>query len=242
MNVGFERIAPAPTYTAGTSRVALLGREWTDRAVVVEAFKAALKSDLRTLQKGRCCFCRRILFDDYATHLEHFIEKAQYAQYTFEIQNLALSCGTCNIQKNAQSRSLLAYLRMRANRGGKAIGARCQTLVSELPPGSPLPLTAASYRWVHPYFDDYSDNIRIERGWIFVGRTVKGVRTIRGVRLNALALVERRALVERLESRDGRLAMLVGAMAELNQHRATEVAAAVARVLRRRRVGAPSSP
>lgn len=235
MNVGFERIAPAPTYVIGTSRAALLGREWGDQSVVVETFKATLKSELRALQKGRCCFCRRVLFDDYATHLEHFVEKAQYAQYTFEVQNLALSCGTCNIQKNAQNRSLLAYLKARAKRGGKAVTPRCQTLTNELSPGTPFPLTAASYRWVHPYFDDYSNNILIERGWIFVGKTVKGVRTIRGVRLNALALVERRALMERLESRGGRLAMLVGAIAELNQHRATEVGTALAKVLRRRR-------
>jgi len=235
MNIGFERIFPTPQYPAGTSLALLNGRNWPDQAGVVEQFKTTIKVELRSLQKGRCCFCRRVLFDDYATHIEHFVEKAQYPHFTFEIVNLALSCGTCNIQKNSRNRSFTASLRKRAKREGKVPIPRCQTLEQELALGTPLPTLSASYRWVHPHIDTYSLNISVEKGWVFVGKTPKGLRTIRGVNLNALALIEQRALIERLDARGGKLSMLVGAIAELNQHRAAEVGAAIAKALRRRR-------
>lgn len=235
MNIGFERIFPTPQYPPGTSYALLSGRDWSDQSAVVEQFKTTIKVELRSLQKARCCFCRRMLFDDYATHIEHFVEKAQYSQFTFDVLNLALSCGTCNIQKNARNRSFAASLKKRAKREGKVPILRCQTLEQELALGMPLPTLSDSYRWVHPHIDTYSLNISIQKGWIFVGKTLKGLRTIRGVNLNALALIERRALTERLEARGGKLSMLVGAIAELNQHRAAEVGAAIAKALRRRR-------
>ncbi len=235
MNIGFERIYPTPPYPPGTTAATFVGRKWDEQLTVVADFKISIKTALRRVQMGRCSFCRRVLFDDYATHIEHFVEKAEYGAYAFEIQNLALCCGTCNGQKNGRNRTLTASLKKRAERHGTVPQKRCPTLVQELLPGTPLPNTAASYRWVHPHIDIYSLNIKIEKGWIFVGKTLKGTRTIRGVNLNALSLIEQRALSERLGSRGGKLSMLVGAMAELSQHRASEVASAIAKVLRRRR-------
>ena len=92
-----------------------------------------------------------------------------------------------------------------------------------------------SYRWVHPHADRYSEHIEIERGWVFHGKTRKGKRTIRAVDLNALAVIEQRALSERLRSRKSRLSLAVAALAELNQHRARRIAGAIAAELRRRR-------
>lgn len=235
MKIGFERISPTPPYPPGVTAATFVGREWADQVKVVSDFKTSIKAALRIVQMGRCSFCRRVLFDDYATHIEHFVEKAQYGAYAFEVQNLALSCGTCNIQKNASNRSLTASLKRRAERHGTVPEKRCPSLVLELLPGALLPSTPADYRWVHPHLDTYSLNIKIEKGWIFVGKTLKGTRTIRGVNLNALSLIEQRALQERLGSRGGKLSMLVGAMAELSQHKASEVASAVTKVLRRRR-------
>jgi uncharacterized protein (TIGR02646 family) len=235
MNIGFENIVTAPAYPPGVSASHLAGLDWGSQALVVLQFKTAIKRDLREAQVGRCCYCRRVLFDDIATHIEHFIEKAQYAEFTFEIQNLALSCGTCNTQKNGRNKSLAALLKKRADREGKVLRPRCQTLCRDFAPGSPLPSDSLSYRWVHPHFDRYSVNIQISKGWVFVGKTFKGTRTIRGANLNALALIERRALSERLTTRGGMLSLLVGLIAELDRHRAREVAVAVVKVLRRRR-------
>lgn len=235
IDIGFERIDPSPTYPPGSSLAQLSAYSWDSNAGVVVGFKRAIKGLLRDAQHGRCCYCRRLLSDDIATHIEHFVDKAQYASFTFEIRNLALSCGTCNTQKNGSNRTLISLLKRRAERAGIARSPRCSTLAFELPPGSALPDQPASYRWVHPHLDEYSVNIAIMRGWIFSGKTRKGRRTVRGTNLNALSEIERRALFERLATRGGRLSLLVASIAELDRHRAMEVADAVAKVLRRRR-------
>jgi len=235
MNIGFEKIIPTPQYPQGIQATHLAGLDWSSKANVVVQFKAAIKQDLRTAQNGRCSYCRRLLFDDIATHIEHFVEKSQYNEYAFEIQNLSLSCGTCNTQKNGYNNTFNSWLKKRAKRAGRDLQSRCPTLLYEPAAGSALPSTSQDYRWVHPHLDNYSQNIRIERGWVFVGSTLKGTRTIRSVKLNALAKIEQRALSERLATRGGMLSTLVGAMAELNRHKAREVAATVVKVLQRRR-------
>ena len=235
MNIGFDKISPTPQYPYGIDAALLSSCDWSSKAGVVLRFKAALKADLRTAQMGRCCYCRRLLFDDISTHIEHFVEKAYYPLFTFEIKNLALWCGTCNTQKNGKHKSLTSLIKKRAERHGKAPSPRCPTLAQELAPNAPLPSDPQHYRWVHPHLDKYSDNIQLRKGWVFVGKTHKGSRTIRGVNLNALVQIERRALFERLATRGGMLSIAVGVIAELEQHEAKEVAAVVATVLRQRR-------
>lgn len=233
MNIGFERIDPTPTYPVGTSLAELSHYTWESRAAMVIAFKTGLKSTLRSSQKARCCYCRRPLAsDDYAAHLEHFIEKAEHPNFTFEVCNIGLSCGTCNSRKNGYYLRRSARLKRRYANGQVP---RCPTLAFDVVPGETLPINSASYRWVHPHFDTYTQNIGVEKSWVFVGRTRKGVRTIKALKMNALALIEQRALEERFELRGGRLAFLAGAMLELEYYRASEVAAAIARVIRRRR-------
>lgn len=235
MNIGFERIAPTPAYPAGTSAAALSGHQWTSNANVVNLFKDGLKVSLRVAQLGRCCFCRRLLYHDYASHLEHFVDKDGYGNYTFEILNLALACGTCNIKKNGNFSSWARKFRDLAKKSGTPVVTRCPVLAVQLVAGAPYPTNPAAFRWVNPHVHNYSDHIEIHRGWVFRGKTREGARTIRGVKLNEVGEVERRALSERLEMRGGKLSMLVGAMSELSQHRAGDVGRAVAAVLRRRR-------
>lgn len=235
MDVGFDKIEPTPPYPPGTDSVQLATHGWDSKVGAVVAFKKSVKKLLREAQLGRCCYCRRLMSDDIATHIEHFIEKAQYPQFAFEIRNLALSCGTCNTQKNGTNRALTALLKRRADREGKVPPERSATLGIPLGQGVAFPGDAQSYRWVHPHLDNYSANIELRKGWIFAGISRKGHRTIQGVRLNALSAVERRALMERLAMRGGRLSTLIASLAELEHHRAKEVAEAVVKVLRRRR-------
>lgn len=235
IDAGFERIYPIPVLPADIVVADLLGLDWGSGVKVVSAFKDSLKPLLRTAQKGRCSLCRRLLYDDYAAHLEHFIEKAIYGDYTFEVRNLSLSCGTCNSKKNGYNRTLNSLIKRRADRKKLAVDKHCPVLAVRIAANTPLPDSPASYRWVHPYFDRYSDNIEIRKGWIFIGKSRKGIRTIRSVKLNALAQIERRALVERLETRPGRLSMLLGATAELNNHRAGHILQLVTKKLWQRR-------
>lgn len=241
MNIGFERITPTPGFPAGTSAAALSGLSWASKANVVKAFKSGLKTSLRNAQLGRCCFCRRLLYHDYASHLEHFLDKDGYGDYTFEILNLALPCGTCNLKKNGHFSSLSKKLRDWAQKNGTPIVVRCPVLTVQLHAGAPYPTTPAAFRWVNPYVHNFSDHIEIRRGWVFHGKTREGARTIRGVKLNEVGEVEKRALFERLEMRGGRLSMLVGAISELNQHRARDVGSAIAAALRRRRQAAAAN-
>ncbi len=232
MNIGFERINPVPGYPAGTTQTLLNGLPWNSRTQVVTSFKFGIKATLRTSQRGRCCFCRRRLYDDYATHLEHFVDQATHGDYRFEIRNLALSCGTCNVKKNGYFSAWSARYR-RLTRS--ALLTRSPVLAIQLNAGVQFPINATDFRWVNPYVHNYSDHIVLSRGWVFTGCSPIGRRTVRGLRLNELAEVERRALAERLEMRGGRLSMLVAALAELDQHRASDVARAAATVISRRR-------
>jgi len=235
MNVGFERIYPTPPYPATASAAALAGLKWDSSPNVVKEFKEYLKPALRKVQRGRCCFCRRLLYDDYATHIEHFVDKDQYPHFTFEILNLALACGTCNSRKNGYFSSMKAKRKRESRRSGLAFTPRCPVLASELPVGSPFPNNAEAFRWVSPHVDNFSSHIELLKGWIFLGKTRKGIRTIRGIGLNDVGKIEQRALSERLEMRGGTLSVLVGAIPELSHHRAKDVAAAVGKAITRRR-------
>jgi hypothetical protein len=232
MNVGFERIHPVPGYPTGTTAALLYGLPWNSGRQVVTTFKRELKIALRASQMGRCCFCRRLLYDDYAVHLEHFVDQASHADHRFEIRNLALSCGTCNARKNGYfSTWSTRYRRLTKNHAT----TQTPTLKFQLNAGAPFPSASGDFRWVNPYVHHYSAHIQLVHGWVFTGRTLEGRRTVRGLRLNELADIERRALTERLEMRGGRLSTLVATLPEFNQHRARDIARAVAVVLARRR-------
>lgn len=241
MNIGFERIFPTPCYPAGTTAAALVGLPWESKANTATAFRAGLKIALRTAQLGRCCFCRRQLYDDYATHLEHFVDKATFPQFRYEIRNLALSCGTCNIRKNAYFSTWDRRYRFITRKFVGPVPARCPALSIALKSGDAFPVAPESFSWVSPHFHEYSQHIMLARGWIFEGQSPEGRRTIRSLKLNDVGQIERRALTERLEARGGALSMLVGAISLLDQHRANDVKDAVIKVIRRRREAAKAS-
>ena len=236
MNIGFERIAPTPKHPAGPiAAPALAGLTWESKANVAITFRASLKIALRTAQLGRCCFCRRQLYDDYATHLEHFVDKAKFPQFCYEIRNLALSCGTCNIRKNAYFSTWdRRYRFITRNFVGPALG-RCPVLNAVIMTGDTYPSKPSSFRWVNPHLHNFSQHILLSRGWVFKGRTTEGRRTIRSLKLNDVGQIERRALTERLEARGGTLSMLVGAISVMDQHRANDIKDAIVKVIRRRR-------
>lgn len=235
MNIGFERITPVPDYPDGTSAATLSGLPWNSRTNRVNIFKENIKTALRKAQFGRCCFCRRLMYHDYATHIEHFVDKDGYPAYTFEIRNLALSCGTCNINKNGYFSTWGKRFSNRYTVPGVPSTAYCPVLRNQIFGNANFPTNSAEFRWVNPYVHNYSEHIEIKKGWFFHGMTSEGKRTIRGVKLNDVGVVEKRALTERLETRGGRLSMLVGALGELEQHRARDVVEVVVAAIKRRR-------
>jgi uncharacterized protein (TIGR02646 family) len=233
MNIGFERIAPTPLYAEGVDINTFSGLSWTSRAAVVTHFKSTLKTELRRVQAGLCCYCRRPLpSDDLVTHLEHFVEKAAHPGFTFEIRNLALSCATCNSKKNASFSLLCGKLSRRASaRAGVPTEIkRCPVLAT-----STVPVAinnSQDYRWVHPHLDNLSDHLTIAKGYIFRQRTLKGHRTIKGMDLNSLGRLEHRAAVERLSNRQGVVSLAFGIAAQLEYNTAPQVFSMVAAVVR----------
>lgn len=218
----FERITPTPDYPQGTSNDLLQSKKWSSQTAVVKAFKDGLKSTLRKAQQGLCCYCRRQLYDDYAVHIEHFVDKDKYPAYTFEIKNLALSCGTCNINKNGRFNSI----RARYNTLFRSIGPRLPivpTVKGWLHPSAPFPGSAAAFRWVSPHFHDYSQHISKD-SFVFLGLSPEGWRTIRGCRLNDLAKVEERVFKERLNRRaNGEYSELMADLDKLGEQEMVEI-------------------
>lgn len=235
MNIGFERIVPTPAYPVGTSAAKLKGKLWSSQAKVAKNFRDGLKISLRAAQGGLCCYCRRYLYDDYAVHIEHFVDKDSYPGYSYEIRNLALSCGTCNIKKNGYFSSLQA--RHRSLFFGY-VGPRLPTVPTvkgRLPPSSPFPTQGSAFRWVSPHYHDYSQHIELVSTWVFRGVSAEGWRTIRGCKLNDLAKVEMRAYTERLHRQSGGLSDLVTDIESLSQEQATQALDNLASEIRRLR-------
>ena len=233
----FQKIHPIPDHAHGVTAAALTQYSWGDKAAVVTKFKRKLKVDLRRLQLAQCCYCRRQLSDDCTVHMEHFVDKGIYSAYTFEIQNLALACGTCNGAKNGHTLHITALLKKRAVRHGKANFLRCPALTSTLNAGLPYPATAASFRWVHPHFDNFSDHIELTRGWVYARVTLKGYRTIQSVKLNQIAALEKRAADERMAARGNDvMTALAAQFPELPDEDMRDAAALLAEKIRQRRL------
>lgn len=111
----------------------------------LSTLKDEIRSYLRAMQDNRCIFCRRRISQERRNSfedIEHFLDKSKtkYYKWSFSCVNLALSCHACNLEK-----------------GQKDL----------------LPINVQDYKnnhpfsWLHPYFDQYHDNISIDRGWVY---------------------------------------------------------------------------
>lgn len=66
--------------------------------------KTEIWQKLTIMQRGRCAYCERTLSDDFR-HIEHFRQRDQFPQKTFDWANLFGSCNneaTCGKHKDAQ--------------------------------------------------------------------------------------------------------------------------------------------
>jgi len=196
MNIGFERITLTSGYPLGTSAEKLAGLTWDSQKTVAKKFKQGLKIALRDAQVGLCCYCRRQLHDDGDVDFEHFVDKDCYPKYTYEIKNLALSCGTCNTNKNGRFKSLRSRLKKRYAHFGPWFPVT-PTIKRSVFPSAPFPIAEADFRWVSPHFHEYSQHITLTGPMVFRGISAQGRRTIRGCKLNDLSKVEFRVFKER---------------------------------------------
>ena len=121
--------------------------EW--KSPELSELKAALRLSLRHQQQGRCFYCRRVIKverKNTSEDIEHFLDKskAKYRKWAFSPVNLAIACHPCNFQKSTKD----------MGDNGISTASKITTLAGE-------------YTWLHPYFDDYFENIEIEDGWFY---------------------------------------------------------------------------
>ncbi|MBB6178089.1 hypothetical protein [Pseudorhizobium flavum] len=140
---------------------------WSDKALT--NLRREIRVSLRAQQNSRCYFCRQFLYQERrnaSENIEHFLDKSKphYAKWSFSPVNLTLACHPCNMQKGSRDvgdAAVRAAISLRANSG--------------------------SFRWIHPYFDDYHANIEIHPGWVY------------GVRVGADKPVQAQNLIQDLE-------------------------------------------
>lgn len=114
------------------------------------SLKKALRLSLRAQQQGRCIYCRRkvtVERRNAAEDIEHYLDKSKkkYRKWAFSPVNLAISCHPCNMQKSTKDM-------------GDASIATATGLTD----------ASGEYRWLHPYFDDYFENIEIVDAWLYI--------------------------------------------------------------------------
>jgi uncharacterized protein (TIGR02646 family) len=111
--------------------------------------KRLLRQSLRLQQDGRCVFCRRrILIErrNAGEDIEHFLDKSRlhYRRWVFSPNNISIACRPCNFVKSTR------------DLGNDAV--RSATAYSS---------DMGQFSWLHPYYENYHENIEIKRGWIY---------------------------------------------------------------------------
>jgi uncharacterized protein (TIGR02646 family) len=120
---------------------------WSDSSL--SDLKKEIRFFLRKQQQNRCIYCRRIIkLERKNTNedIEHFLDKSKddYRKWSFSCVNLSISCHACNFQKSTKDmgdNSIRTSLSLKHNSG--------------------------TYKWIHPYFHSYHQNIEIRSGWIY---------------------------------------------------------------------------
>lgn len=121
--------------------------QWADKQLA--GMRIDLRKSLRAQQSGRCYFCRQLVLQERRNaceDIEHYLDKSKlhYRKWTFSPVNLTIACHPCNLQK-----------------GNRDLGDAAIRGSTSLRVGS------GSFRWLHPYFDDYHRNIEIHPGWVY---------------------------------------------------------------------------
>lgn len=125
---------------------------WSHEATA--SLKSSIKSFCISTQGSRCCYCDRHLGTENhrVWDIDHIVPRSTHPHFTFEPRNLAASCVDCNLAK--RDTPVLVNKRRKT-----------------------YPKKSDAFHILHPYFDKYTDHI-LRDGYIYVGKTVKGKKTI----------------------------------------------------------------
>lgn len=128
-----------------------------DLGARVKNFRAELKDHYYRHQKRRCCYCSAELFHHKATYdAEHILDKAEYREFMFCEDNIAVACKLCNQHKSNKSisKSGLRFVELSRN--------------------------PDDYTIIHPHIDEWFHHLKFDSvGRIVSQGTEKGRETIR---------------------------------------------------------------
>lgn len=109
----------------------------------------AIRSSIRKSQAQSCYYCRRNIpleRRNVGEAIEHFLDKSKphYRKWAFHPLNLVIACQPCNMVKST-----------------KELGNNAVKVASFLQP------LIGEFKWPHPYFDSYTENVQKSPGPIF---------------------------------------------------------------------------
>lgn len=183
--------------------------DWSDKSL--SKIKDQIRVILRKEQDNRCIYCRRIIKAERRNsteHIEHYLDKSKpdYKKWAFSPLNLTLACHSCNIVKNTKDLGDIALKKARDIQSG--IGR---------------------FKWLHPYFDNYHDNIEINEGWLYAVKNTAPNATaaskmISDCELDKIEKIE--GISEAIKRRQARITELISrSLANENYERAKKLIA-----------------
>lgn len=158
-----------------------VGGEWDNREQKIQNFKNIIKSSLLKLQNNCCAYCGLPLEETGKTEIEHFApkggaKKPKHVEFTFEPENLYLSCNLCNSPIKKGNNDTIAKK--------KIIYKDCV------------------FNIVHPRYDNPDDHYEwlvYSKSILIQKRSVKGEGSIKLFKLDSAAHTEARARIEMLK-------------------------------------------
>lgn len=161
-------------------------RDWVKPCL--NKFKERIKNHLREKQYSRCAYCRnRIQEGICPSELDHIVQKSKRPDWMYNPLNICYSCKRCNTAKGCTHDIIRDY-----------------DLES-------YPKDSKAFLIINPYFDKYSEHIKIIDGILYKGLTPKGHYTIKCCKLNRyeLACDRAEALIRQNETNMVRLLLLL---------------------------------
>ena len=151
--------------------------KWDDKAL--SPLKLEIRLALRANQAQSCYYCRRLIVlerRNMSEAIEHYLDKSQdhYRRWTFHPLNLVVACQPCNFEKSTTD-----------------LGDASVRSATYLQPN------IGQFRWLHPYFDSYLENIKVSPGPVFSAipnspREAQAVAMIRELKLDSIANMDDR--------------------------------------------------
>lgn len=149
---------------------------WTLKNSSIDAIKGNIRDHLRLEQREKCCYCGGTVRETSSDHIDHVAPKSKHPEFTFNTQNLVLSCSFCNgFEKKGSKETIHAPK--------NAIYEHNAFII------------------VHPVFDIPSDHIKISSFQV-EGLTSKGIESIKMFKLHEERQLRSRrkmALADRFE-------------------------------------------